>query len=90
MTGLPYTRFDPDDMETWPPFMTHCVATWLEKGKPRFSGCAVLGIGGWLDVLHQKDGVVTRKKKIEFDPGSLGWFELTPPDWWTKKEGKKE
>lgn len=85
MNTIPFVQFDPEDETTWPSHMTQCIATWLEKGKPRFSACAAFGFGGWYDIKKTKAGHVTRKEVISFDPGSLGWCELTAPNWWIKK-----
>lgn len=84
MKEIPFTQFEPDDQTTWPPHMNQCIATWLEKGKPRFSACAAFGFGGWYDIQKAKNGQVKARAPITFDPHSLGWCLLTPPFWWKK------
>lgn len=88
---MSWTQYDPEDKSTYPPIWQHVFAIWLENGKARVAGIAMLGLGGWYEIkkLHKNGEIRTEdKKEIVFDEGSLGWMPCEMPDWWKPKETK--
>lgn len=88
--AIKWTQFDPEDKSTHPPMMQECLAIWLEDGHVKYSVRAVYGIQGWQIVkASRKSGglmIATKKEFIRFDETSLGWSEISIPNWYTPAE----
>lgn len=86
---MKWIQYNPSDESTWPPIATHVIATWLENGKGKVAGFAMLGLNGdWIQLKNPpRNSKCKRTDKIQicFDEGSLGWAEYKIPDWWKRK-----
>lgn len=84
-----WIQYDSNDKKTFPPIATHVMATWLESGKGRVSGVAMMGFSGkWYQIKNPiKGGFISEnnKKEIVFDQNSLGWMLYEIPEWWKPK-----